>query len=148
MGKNLTLTGMMGVGKSTVGKNLAKKLKYNFIDVDKLIENKEGVSINMIFKSKVSALLLNDEERKDNRSRPRYTEAVKTNAAKAPTASNFPMNSASYDESGMTLPENLLEAPLENSEDFSVFFRANPSGGVNNIGIEFGVEEDGTSEKD
>ena len=52
MRKNLTLTGMMGVGKSTVGKNLAKKLKYNFIDVDKLIENKEGMSINIIFKSK------------------------------------------------------------------------------------------------
>ena len=42
----------MGVGKSTVGKNLAKKLKYNFIDVDKLIEIKEGISINMIFKNK------------------------------------------------------------------------------------------------
>ena len=52
MGKNLTLTGMMGVGKSTIGKNLAKKLKYNFIDVDKLIEIKEGSSINLIFKNK------------------------------------------------------------------------------------------------
>ena len=52
MQKNLTLTGMMGVGKSTIGKNLAKKLKYNFIDVDKLIEIKEGTSINLIFKNK------------------------------------------------------------------------------------------------
>ena len=52
MNKNLTLTGMMGVGKSTIGKNLAKKLKYNFIDVDKLIEIKEGSSINLIFKNK------------------------------------------------------------------------------------------------
>jgi len=50
--KNLTLTGMMGVGKSTIGKNLAKKLKYNFFDVDKLIEAKEGLSINLIFKNK------------------------------------------------------------------------------------------------
>jgi shikimate kinase len=50
--KNLTLTGMMGVGKSTIGKNLAKKLKYNFIDVDKLIENKERTSISLIFKNK------------------------------------------------------------------------------------------------
>ena len=52
MGKNLTLTGMMGVGKSTIGKILAKKLNYNFIDVDKIIEAKEGSSINLIFKNK------------------------------------------------------------------------------------------------
>ena len=55
MGKNLTLTGMMGVGKSTIGKKLAKKLKYNFIDVDKIIEAKEGQSINSIFKNKSEA---------------------------------------------------------------------------------------------
>ena len=50
--KNLTLTGMMGVGKSTIGKSLAKRLKYNFSDIDKIIETKEKTSINLIFKEK------------------------------------------------------------------------------------------------
>ena len=43
---------MMGVGKSTTGINLAKKLSYAFIDIDKLIERKEGTSVNIIFKNK------------------------------------------------------------------------------------------------
>ena len=52
LGKNLILTGMMGVGKSTIGKSLAVKLSYNYIDVDKIIEELEGCSIKTIFKIK------------------------------------------------------------------------------------------------
>jgi len=50
--KNLLLTGMMGVGKSTIGKKLAKKLKFKFIDIDKIIEKKEKTTIKEIFDNK------------------------------------------------------------------------------------------------
>lgn len=37
---NLVLIGMFGSGKSTVGRLLAQKLRYSFVDVDHLIESK------------------------------------------------------------------------------------------------------------
>ena len=49
MKKSLVLTGMMGVGKSTIGRLVAKKLNVKFIDVDKIIEKNEKKSIYQIF---------------------------------------------------------------------------------------------------
>lgn len=46
------LTGYMGSGKSTVGKKLAAKLSYDFIDLDKLIEVEYQQSIPEIFATK------------------------------------------------------------------------------------------------
>lgn len=39
------LIGFMGSGKTTIGKKLANYLKYNFIDLDKLIESRTGMRI-------------------------------------------------------------------------------------------------------
>ncbi len=52
MNKNLILTGMMGVGKSTVGEKLAKKMKLKFVDIDQIIELKEKATISEIFKNR------------------------------------------------------------------------------------------------
>lgn len=43
------LVGMMGAGKTTVGRKLAKSLSCQFIDLDHEIENRTGVSIPTIF---------------------------------------------------------------------------------------------------
>lgn len=41
---------MMGAGKSSVGRYLAKALNYHFLDTDQLIEKKENRTIEAIFK--------------------------------------------------------------------------------------------------
>ena len=65
MKKNLLLTGMMGVGKSTVGKKLAKKLKLKFIDIDKIIEKKEKRTIKEIFEDKLDEIALPRQPHQD-----------------------------------------------------------------------------------
>jgi shikimate kinase len=50
--KGVTLIGMPGSGKSTVGKNLAELLQWKFVDLDKLILEKEGVSHDKILNIK------------------------------------------------------------------------------------------------
>ncbi len=49
MKKSLVLTGMMGVGKSTIGRLIAKRLEVKFIDVDKVIERNQKKTIRKIF---------------------------------------------------------------------------------------------------
>ena len=48
--KPIVLLGLMGVGKSTVGYRLAKKLGLSFYDTDQLIQDEVGCSIDEIFK--------------------------------------------------------------------------------------------------
>jgi len=48
----IVLIGPMGSGKSSIGKILAKKIDFKFIDTDKLIEIQEGIKIKEIFNSK------------------------------------------------------------------------------------------------
>ena len=49
MKTNIALVGFMGVGKTAVGKALAKKLNRKFAELDSLIEQKAGKSIPEIF---------------------------------------------------------------------------------------------------
>lgn len=46
---NIYLVGFMGTGKTAVGKELSKKKKWQFVDLDELIELREKRSISDIF---------------------------------------------------------------------------------------------------
>jgi shikimate kinase len=48
-GTNVYLIGMMGVGKSTLGKLLAERLRYRFMDTDNLVEACSGQTVPEIF---------------------------------------------------------------------------------------------------
>ena len=48
----IVLTGFMGTGKTSVGREISRKLGYRFIDTDVLIEEREGCAISLIFKEK------------------------------------------------------------------------------------------------
>jgi shikimate kinase len=60
--KNIILIGMPGVGKSTVGVLLAKRLGLSFVDTDILIQVREGRSLQAIIQSHGAAEFCRIEE--------------------------------------------------------------------------------------
>lgn len=60
--KNICLMGLMGSGKSVIGKDLSKYLNFAFYDTDKEIELKMKKNINLIFKERGEAYFRKIEE--------------------------------------------------------------------------------------
>lgn len=62
-GKPIVLVGLMGVGKSTVGRRLAARLHLPFVDADTEIEEAAGMSVSEIF-DKFGEAYFRDGERR------------------------------------------------------------------------------------
>jgi len=56
------LIGFMGAGKTAVGKRVARKLGWEFLDADSMVENTTGMSIEEIFSKKGEAAFREIEE--------------------------------------------------------------------------------------
>ena len=63
LNKNLVFLGMMGSGKSSIGKLVSKKLDLPFIDIDSLIVENIGMSVSEIFEKKGESYFRNLEEK-------------------------------------------------------------------------------------
>ena len=63
MKKNLVLLGMMAVGKTTLGKIVAKKQGLEFIDTDLSIEKKNSMTVAEIFQQKGEEFFRMEEEK-------------------------------------------------------------------------------------
>ena len=61
--KPITLIGLMGAGKTTVGIYLARTLAVDFLDSDRVIEEKAGISIPEIFQRDGEEFFRKVEER-------------------------------------------------------------------------------------
>jgi shikimate kinase/shikimate kinase/3-dehydroquinate synthase len=66
--KNVVLLGMMGVGKTTLGKIVAKKMNLQFIDTDANIEKKCEMKISEIFEKKGEDFFRSEEAKEVLRS--------------------------------------------------------------------------------
>lgn len=60
--QSITLVGLPGSGKTTIGKALSSVLGYEFIDTDREIEKLEGITISEIFNSKGEKYFREKEE--------------------------------------------------------------------------------------
>jgi shikimate kinase len=103
---NITLIGMAGAGKSTIGKALAKRLGYTFIDVDRLITGNTGMPLQTLIDKQGDLALIRFEE-----------EAV-LSLRQANTCVISPGGSVVYSEKAMTHLQKIskivfLDAPFK-----------------------------------
>ena len=61
--KHIVLTGFMGVGKTTVGRELASRLAMKFLDMDQIIEKEEGRTVAQIFEERGEEYFRRKEDR-------------------------------------------------------------------------------------
>jgi shikimate kinase len=61
--ESIALIGMAGAGKSTIGKPLAAKLNFNFLDLDIFIAARQGATIQSIIDQRGEEFFLHLEEK-------------------------------------------------------------------------------------
>ncbi|MDR7416025.1 MAG: 3-dehydroquinate synthase [Armatimonadota bacterium] len=104
--RNIALIGFMGSGKTSVGRELARRLGWPFVDTDELVERRTGRSVPEIFVQDGEAAFRALE-------REAVREAARMRPAVIACGGGVPMDSANVRELRRTCRLVLLEADLE-----------------------------------
>jgi len=99
MFKNIILTGFMGVGKTSVGTQLAMDLGYVFVDTDKLIEADQHMAITTIFAKYGEPYFREIEARIVREVTARESQVVSTGGG----AVIWDMNRAAFKQAGLVV---------------------------------------------
>ncbi|MDR1543223.1 MAG: shikimate kinase [Prevotellaceae bacterium] len=110
MTKRVFLTGFMGCGKTTIGKKLAQKLGFYFIDTDKFIENRCQKSVFQIFEE-TGEMKFREIERKIISELAEFENVVISTGGGLPC---FFDNMEIMNNAGITIYINLTESKLFN----------------------------------
>tara|TARA_Y100001938_G_scaffold145702_1_gene222959 strand:+ start:482 stop:922 length:441 start_codon:yes stop_codon:yes gene_type:complete len=110
-----------------------------------VIEQNETKELFLIFREKVSCLKIGSKNSSEQSHVPRGPERSSDKEFL-----DFPMNKIAYDDTGMTIPQGLLNNPPNEEDDFSVTFGGGSDDfsdkGRFNGGIEFRIDDDSKKE--
>jgi shikimate kinase len=106
----LFLIGFMGSGKSTLGKRLAKKIDYEFIDMDELLEQQEGMSVTDIFEQKGEEYFRQKETELIQQFDPEHNKVIATGGG----SPCFKQNMEIMNHKGITIYLRMTPAGLVN----------------------------------
>lgn len=110
------LVGFMGSGKTTIGKKLANYLKYEFIDLDKLVELKAGMSIVEYFEIHGEAAFRELEKEVLQNAYFAPNSIIATGGGAPCYADNMAWMNANGHVVYLSLPPKALAVRLENSK--------------------------------
>jgi len=88
---NITLTGFMGTGKTAVGKLLAKRLGWRFVDIDRLIEASAEKPVARIFAEHSEAVFRRLENRMIRRITRSHEQVIATGGGAFVNPKNRPL---------------------------------------------------------
>lgn len=94
--KSIALIGMMGCGKTTVGKLLAVALEREFVDLDQVIETTQNTSISSIFKEKGEAFFRELETKALNQYKNTSNLVISTGGGIVETEKNLEILEANF----------------------------------------------------